>query len=213
MPCIDYSALEASGKKSRETYAITGVGDASSRNSFSWTMPLTSNTTVKSMNADKNNDAGPIKAHSKSNEIAISEENNHVRHMFSSAVGWFTLFMTANYFTAGWLVKSANETQSWIPVGLVSMLFLTQNMIGVSAFKETRNHFLTTNDRLKDYHDRIDITARFPVTPYDYCPSLLYASMIHKMIKAMRIMFIAWLLFLVVASCKEIYPLILKWKG
>ncbi|MEO7097868.1 MAG: hypothetical protein ABI162_00795 [Luteolibacter sp.] len=128
-----------------------------------------------------------------SSALAIIEENNHARHIFTSAVGWFTLFTTANYITIGWVAGKDSSNEFTLKVAAI--LFIFQNFIGFYALCVTYKYFNESNERIASYHD-IHYPDHKREDPSDYYPKPLYLKMVLCMIVAMGTIGLTWIFIL-----------------
>jgi len=132
-----------------------------------------------------------------SSALAITEENNHARHIFTSAVGWFSLFTTANYLTFGWMVSEDSTNRLYVIAAAI--LFVFQNAIGLRAMLDTKKYFKEPKTRISEYHD-IHCSQHGRTDPADYYPKWLYLKMINLMSAAMLVIMMAWF-FILLAFC------------
>ena len=107
-------------------------------------------------------------------ERKLREVHEYARHIFQQVIVWFAFFAGVNYATMGWLAKAPAPSQSLsaqvgtAPVGIppaghgliwaVSILFVTQNALGIAAALITRRHFL----QRADVATRLDAMACTP---------------------------------------------------
>ena len=136
-------------------------------------------------------------------KIAISEENNYIRHMLTSAVGWFSFFVTVNYASMGWLAGAADKFKGNYPaIVLISALFVTQNILGIMACLAVRRYFSGAHERLEGLHrafvggsDSAGDSALSASKLGSYFPVSLYRRLMLFMVVAMIPVMIAWSVF------------------
>jgi uncharacterized membrane protein len=128
--------------------------------------------------------------------LAITEENHYARHVFTSAVGWFTLFITVNYISVGWI--SNNTTGWWQSIALISFLFMLQNLIAIFALEHVREYFKEPNTRMAKAH-AVLCAHLGDENHSDYYPKYLYYKMVRSMIGALIILFLTWFVIFIFA--------------
>lgn len=128
-------------------------------------------------------------------KIAISEENNYTRHVFTSAIAWFTFFMTVNYASMGWLASAADKLKgNYAAVFLICVLFFFQNCFGIYACIHTHHYFVQSADRLKSFHSAFGEGSDKTFCA-SYFPEKFYRKMLVFMVFAMATVLIAWAVF------------------
>jgi hypothetical protein len=134
-------------------------------------------------------------------ESCIAERHNYARHIFTSAVGWFTFFVTVNYASMGWLAGAADKFKgNHATIVLIASLFSTQNLLGIIACLFIRSYFFRCNSRILQgqalllraeaiAEDQGDLSGQTCL------PLRLYSTLIILMIVALAPILAAWIIF------------------
>lgn len=64
----------------------------------------------------------------------IGELHDYARHVYQLFIAWFTVFVSVNFATMGWLAKHEGSPagNAWL-TSLVAILFIVQNILGIIA--------------------------------------------------------------------------------
>jgi len=126
-------------------------------------------------------------------ERVIGETHNYARQTFQSLITWFVIFATVNYATMGWLAK---DVSSFAKIG-VSMLFLSQNVIGIAAvvvvsmwFRKLQ-HRIRTLEVVRDREDGL-VSDDMRTMESETMPCRFYRSVCAMMAVALLILAAAW---------------------
>src|ERR1017187_149178 len=82
----------------------------------------------------------------------LEESHQYIRHNMALWVQWFTFFITVNYFGIGWfaqeIVKSGEPLKDRRPLTYVSLLLISQCILGIWVSLILRRWFLTSDEEL-----------------------------------------------------------------
>jgi hypothetical protein len=132
-------------------------------------------------------------------ERKFRELHDYIRHIFQALVGWFTFFATVNYATMGWLAKSSgsNSTSTTL-IWVVSVLFITQNALGVAVCFAVRRYLFDRNAEVIEL-ERLTTPIDSVLSVRSSVPLTLYCQTIRLMVGALAVILLAWCVIPVVS--------------
>jgi hypothetical protein len=128
-------------------------------------------------------------------ERKFRELHDYVRHIFQMFVGWFTFFATVNYATMGWLAKPSGSTATSTRLGwVVSLLFISQNLLGIVACFVVRRYLLERDAEAVDLERQSASNSQVEgQTPFSSSvPAALYSRTIGLMAWALGLILVSW---------------------
>jgi len=136
-------------------------------------------------------------------ERKLRELHDYVRHVFQLTVVWFTFFATVNYATMGWLAKSDATPGNRGLLWLVSLLFITQNLLGMAACLVVRRYVLDRDAEVMELERKVGASARTERAPplSSSVPAALYSKTIGLMGFALGLILITWCAIPFIGRC------------
>ncbi len=128
-------------------------------------------------------------------ERQINETHQYIRHTFQILVTWFTVFISINYASMGWLAKDETHTRGLLII--IAIMFITQNALGISAIVAIRQYMQLANAKLRRYEEEAAALANraAPAPVIDTgMPIELYPRVLNLMKWGLVSILVAWLL-------------------
>jgi hypothetical protein len=97
------------------------------------------------------------------NDDVLEELHEYIRHNMSLWMQWFTFFVTVNYLGIGWFaqyITKAGAPKDRKPLTCVSILLISQCILGMWASLILRRWFLTSDKELSSQYEALAPTRK-----------------------------------------------------
>lgn len=124
--------------------------------------------------------------------------HDYVRHIMTTLVSWFTVFITVNYATLGWLLSKVvgegggGEGSTRKLRLLVAILFIVQNGLGLFAIGAARKYLLRAAGLLTGRADALQVRL-VPQEVYPRAASLMQIALGTVIVAWLGMIFLQWL--------------------
>jgi hypothetical protein len=114
------------------------------------------------------------------NEKRLHEIHDYIRHIFQLFMGWFTVFVTVNFVTIGWLATSEKNGAYSAPpfASVVPVMLILQNLLGVLAAWRVYVGLRRSNNQVADLEGIAENETSVPIRLYSQTLLLVIAALI-----------------------------------